>query len=85
MMKEVVDYFSTVATTKLAGKIDPVNIYITRYIDFNIPNSFVFHPVTIEEVSTAISKLQNGKSPDYDNITNDILKGLSKTSVHYTL
>ena len=66
-------YFSSVASD-LAKTLRPGQHTPLSYINSNIPNTFVFFPTNIEEVKLAISKLKNGKSPGYDNITNDILK-----------
>ena len=39
-----------------------------------IIDSFVFFPTNTDEVKLSILRLKNGKSPGFDNISNDILK-----------
>ena len=67
------DFFSTVGEN-LANEIGDSNVSFESYLnDIDVPNTCVLHPVSREEVISIILKLENAKSPGYDDITNEVL------------
>ena len=74
-------YFSSIGKT-LSTQIPKANHNIDTYIKNIIPNpkTIYIQPTTIQEVEKLIDGLENKNSSGYDEITNNLLKGI-KTAI----
>ena len=74
------NYFSSIGEN-LAEDIPPATKHFSEYLGTPNPNSIFLAPTYRQEIIAIVSRLNNKKSPGYDDINNFIIKGVISSIV----